>query len=92
MAFKEGHFFIISVGLDYKKRTRHFNKRNVVEKKKEQKRKPRKKEMIPPGFEPGTLSVLDSRDNHYTTESDRMSASRVTILAYSGDIHLYTEV
>ena len=43
MAFKEGHFFIISVGLDYKKRTRHFNKRNIVEKKKEQKRKPRKK-------------------------------------------------
>ena len=25
--------------------------------------------MIPPGIEPGTLSVLDSRDNHYTTES-----------------------
>ena len=24
--------------------------------------------MIPPGIEPGTLSVLDSRDNHYTTE------------------------
>ena len=22
-----------------------------------------------PGIEPGTLSVLDSRDNHYTTES-----------------------
>ena len=25
--------------------------------------------MIPPGIEPGTLSVLDSRDNHYTMES-----------------------
>ena len=25
--------------------------------------------MIPPGIEPGTLSVLDSRDNRYTTES-----------------------
>ena len=22
-----------------------------------------------PGIEPGTLSVLDSRDNHYTTET-----------------------
>ena len=27
--------------------------------------------MIPPGIEPGTLSVLDSRDNRYTTESLR---------------------
>ena len=26
--------------------------------------------LIPPGIEPGTLSVLDSRDNHYTMESD----------------------
>ena len=33
------------------------------------KRKKRKKEVIPPGIEPGTLSVLDSRDNRYTTES-----------------------
>ena len=66
--------------------------RNIVEEKKNKKRKPRKKKVIPPGFEPGTLSVLDSRDNHYTTESDRTSASQVTILAYSGDIHLYTEV
>ena len=30
--------------------------------------------MIPPGIEPGTLSVLDSRDNHYTMESDMDSA------------------
>ncbi len=29
----------------------------------------KKKEVIPPGIEPGTLSVLDSRDNHYTMES-----------------------
>ncbi len=28
-----------------------------------------KKRVIPPRIEPGTLSVLDSRDNHYTTES-----------------------
>ena len=28
--------------------------------------------VIPPGIEPGTLSVLDSRDNRYTMES-RMS-------------------
>ena len=27
------------------------------------------KKVIPPGIEPGTLSVLDSRDNRYTTES-----------------------
>ena len=27
------------------------------------------KQVIPPGIEPGTLSVLDSRDNHYTMES-----------------------
>ena len=25
--------------------------------------------VFPPGIEPGTLSVLDSRDNHYTTET-----------------------
>ena len=25
--------------------------------------------VIPPGIEPGTLSVLDSRDNRYTMES-----------------------
>ena len=31
--------------------------------------KQKKKKVIPPGIEPGTLSVLDSRDNHYTTES-----------------------
>ena len=27
------------------------------------------KKLIPPGIEPGTLSVLDSRDNRYTMES-----------------------
>ena len=36
-----------------------------------EKKKKRKEDnnMIPPGIEPGTLSVLDSRDNHYTMES-----------------------
>ena len=29
----------------------------------------KKSTVIPPGIEPGTLSVLDSRDNRYTTES-----------------------
>ena len=24
--------------------------------------------LVPPGFEPGPLRVLDARDNHYTTE------------------------
>ena len=33
------------------------------------KKKSKKYQVIPPGIEPGTLSVLDSRDNHYTTES-----------------------
>ena len=33
-------------------------------------RKKKRKQVIPPGIEPGTLSVLDSRDNHYTMESD----------------------
>ena len=31
--------------------------------------KKKKSSVIPPGIEPGTLSVLDSRDNRYTTES-----------------------
>ena len=29
----------------------------------------KEREVIPPGIEPGTLSVLDSRDNRYTMES-----------------------
>ena len=45
---------------------KHCCKKKTIKKTKE-------KKVIPPGFEPGTLSVLDSRDNHYTTESDRMS-------------------
>ena len=27
-----------------------------------------KNNLVPPGFEPGPLRVLDARDNHYTTE------------------------
>ena len=30
---------------------------------------------FPPGLEPGTLSVLDSRDNHYTTETQMTSGA-----------------
>ena len=33
------------------------------------KKKKKKRSLILPGIEPGTLSVLDSRDNRYTTES-----------------------
>ena len=29
----------------------------------------KREKVIPPGIEPGTLSVLDSRDNRYTMES-----------------------
>ena len=29
----------------------------------------KKKKLFLPGIEPGTLSVLDSRDNHYTTRT-----------------------
>ena len=28
-----------------------------------------KKNMFPPGLEPGTFRVLGERDNHYTTET-----------------------
>ena len=28
-----------------------------------------------PGIEPGTLSVLDSRDNHYTTETTTFASA-----------------
>ena len=28
-----------------------------------------KKELFPPGLEPGTFRVLGERDNHYTTET-----------------------
>ena len=36
----------------------------------------KKNSVIPPGIEPGTLSVLDSRDNHYTTESLQHDAAQ----------------
>ena len=31
--------------------------------------------LFPPGFEPGTFRVLGERDNHYTTETTRVSIS-----------------
>ena len=42
--------------------------------------------MIPPGIEPGTLSVLDSRDNRYTMESPVENVHRFdSIFTQSGD-------
>ena len=49
----------------------HLTKETLLKKKRTKKENQGKKKVIPPGFEPGTLSVLDSRDNHYTTESDK---------------------
>ena len=48
-----------------KKCTQGFEEANVLYPYREQ----GKKKVIPPGIEPGTLSVLDSRDNRYTMES-----------------------
>ena len=42
--------------------------------------------MIPPGIEPGTLSVLDSRDNRYTTESTDRKVSQNQYL-YSANVY-----
>ena len=39
----------------------------------------KKNNVIPPGIEPGTLSVLDSRDNHYTTESLCMTCALYSV-------------
>ena len=36
--------------------------------------KKRAQKVFPPGIEPGTLSVLDSRDNHYTTETQTITS------------------
>ena len=36
--------------------------------------------MIPPGIEPGTLSVLDSRDNRYTMESQTPLLGQLWVL------------
>ena len=33
-----------------------------------------------PGIEPGTLSVLDSRDNHYTTETPLTNNNRNALI------------
>ena len=42
--------------------------------------------MIPPGIEPGTLSVLDSRDNRYTMESLMITLhAYVSLSTQSGD-------
>ena len=37
--------------------------------------------MIPPRIELGTLSVLDSRDNHYTTEPTMPKQSQLSYLS-----------
>ena len=37
-----------------------------------------KKKVIPPGIEPGTLSVLDSRDNRYTMESQALAEAQIS--------------
>ena len=44
-------------------------------------KKKKKISVIPPGIEPGTLSVLDSRDNRYTTESPCSWSSKKHILS-----------
>ena len=41
-----------------------------------------KKNLFPPGFEPGTSRVLGERDNHYTTET-----LHNTGVSWFGDIH-----
>ena len=46
-------------------------KKGTCERGRKKKKKKKKERVIPPGIEPGTLSVLDSRDNRYTTESLR---------------------
>ena len=38
------------------------------------------KKVIPPGIEPGTLSVLDSRDNRYTTESATLGLTLINMI------------
>ena len=44
--------------------------------------------MIPPGLEPGTLCVLGTRDNHYTTESRMLDHDKVQRqLNHGADIH-----
>ena len=40
-----------------------------------------KRRVIPPRIEPGTLSVLDSRDNHYTMESHTLMLTCSVILS-----------
>ena len=49
------------------------------------KKKKKKVSVIPPGIEPGTLSVLDSRDNRYTTESLWLVVAKKQVLFKSVD-------
>ena len=44
--------------------------------------------MIPPGIEPGTLSVLDSRDNHYTMESSLVTTSHLCVHVLEDILHM----
>ena len=53
------------------------SKKNVEEKK---------KEMFPPGIEPGTLRVWGARDNRYTTET--LTGVRAKYIAYIVEIYL----
>ena len=46
--------------------------------------------MIPPGIEPGTLSVLDSRDNHYTMESDMDGADDTLVYIHAAQSSINT--
>ena len=46
--------------------------------------------MFPPGLEPGTLSVLDSRDNHYSTETQIFGFSYTTY--YNNNNYYYISI
>ena len=48
--------------------------------------------MIPPGIEPGTLSVLDSRDNHYTMESTADQVLLIVCFTTEDYIKFYSAV
>ena len=48
----------------------------------------KERKVIPPGIEPGTLSVLDSRDNRYTMESTGSANPLIMVFAHT---HTHTQ-
>ena len=79
-------FFLIKKLQRTKTHTQTEGEKKKKKKQQPVKREKKKKRVIPPGIEPGTLSVLDSRDNRYTTESLRYEPTNISCFVISTNV------